>query len=74
VLKTDNSEGAKRFVRRSVPASAIFLPAALFLSVLSPQARQPNGWIYLAYVGALLLAGGVLTLGAGLLRTGKRPG
>jgi hypothetical protein len=62
-----------RFVRRSVPSSAILLPAAFFLSVLSPQSRQPNGMIYLAYAGALLLASGVLTLGVGLLRTGERP-
>ncbi len=61
------SEGAKWFVRVSIPSSAIFLPVAFFLSVLSPQAREPNGFIYLAYVGALVLLAGVLTLGVGLL-------
>jgi hypothetical protein len=29
----------------------ILLPAAFFLSVLSPQATEPNALIYLAYVG-----------------------
>src|SRR5262245_42745145 len=58
----------KRFVRFSVPSSAILLPAAFFLSVLSPQAQKPNPLIYLAYVGAVLLAAGVLTLGVGLIR------
>ena len=61
------SEGTKWFVRVSIPSSAIFLPVAFFLSVLSPQAREPNGFIYLAYVGALVLLAGVLTLGVGLL-------
>lgn len=62
------SDGAKWFVRVSAPSSAIFLPVAFFLSVLSPEARDPNGFIYLAYVGALLLAAGVVTLGVGLLK------
>jgi hypothetical protein len=30
---------------------------AFFLSVLSLEATQPNGMIYLAYVAGLLLAG-----------------
>lgn len=46
----------------------IQIPAAFFLSVLSPDAQEPNGLIYLAYVGAVLLAAGVLTLGVGLVR------
>jgi hypothetical protein len=62
------SAGAKRFVRFSVPSSAILLPGAFFLSVLSPGAQKPNGLIYLAYVGAALLAAGVLSLGVGLIR------
>jgi hypothetical protein len=47
------------------------LPAAFFLSVLSPEATEPNAMIYLAFVGAVLLAFGVLVLGIGLIR---RPG
>jgi hypothetical protein len=62
------SSGARMFVRVSVPLAAILVPAAFFLSVLSPNATSPNGFIYLAYVGAVLLAIGVLTLGIGLLR------
>lgn len=64
------SNGVKQFVRISVPLSAILLPAAFFLSVLSPEAQEPNALIYLAYLGALLLAAGILTLGVGLLRRG----
>jgi uncharacterized membrane protein len=62
------SDNLKWFVRLSIPLSAIFLPVAFFLSVLSPGATEPNGLIYLAYVGAVLLAVGLLTLGIGLVR------
>ncbi len=60
--------GAKAFVRLSAPFAAILVPAAFFLSVLTPDATEPNALIYLAYPGAVLLAAGVLTLGVGLLR------
>ncbi len=58
----------KTVARHSVPAAAVLLPAAFFLSVLSPEATEPNGMIYLAYVGALSLAVGLLVLGVGLVR------
>jgi len=62
------SDGMKRVVRTSVPAAAILLPVAFFLSVLRPDATEPNALIYLAYVGAVLVAAGVFILGVGLLR------
>jgi len=58
----------KWLVRGSIPIAAILVPAAFFLSMLSPDATAPNGLIYLAYLGAVLLAAGVLVLGIGLLR------
>ncbi len=58
----------KSVARHSIPAAAVLLPAAFFLSVLSPEATEPNAMIYLAYVGALSLAFGVLVLGIGLIR------
>jgi len=58
----------KSFVRHSIPAAAILLPAAFFLSVLSPEATEPNALINLAYVGAVSLAAGLLVLGIGLVR------
>ena len=58
----------KWFVRSSIPSAAIFLPAAFFFSVLSPVATKPNGLIYLAFVGAVVLAAGLVALGVGLLR------
>jgi hypothetical protein len=58
--------------RLGAPIAAILIPAAFFLSVASPEAREPNGLINLAYVGALFLAGGVLSLGVGLIRAARR--
>jgi len=58
----------KSFARHSIPAAAVLLPAAFFLSVLSPDATEPNALIYLAFVGAVSLALGVLVLGIGLIR------
>jgi len=71
VDETNLSEGWKRYVRASFPSAAIFLPAAFFFSVLSPHATEPNGFIYLAYAGAVVLALGLLALGAGLLRNSR---
>lgn len=58
----------KTVARHSIPAAAVLLPAAFFLSVLSPDATEPNALIYLAFVGAVSLAVGVLVLGIGLIR------
>jgi uncharacterized membrane protein len=66
------SNGMKWFVRGSVPIAAILVPSAFFISVLSPHATTPSGVILLAYVGALLLAVGVLVLGVGLVRRPAR--
>lgn len=62
------SERAREFVRVSVPSAALLLPVAFFLSVLSPDAGEPNALIYLAVLGAIVLAAGLVTLGIGLLR------
>ena len=58
----------KWLVRYSIPAAAILLPVAFFLSVVSPDATEPNALIYLAYIGAISLAVGLLVLGVGLIR------
>ena len=54
--------------RIRVPTAAILLPAGFFLSMTSPTATAPNGFISLIYLGIASLAVGVLTLGIGLLR------
>ncbi len=62
------SERLKTIVRQFTPLAAILLPAAYFLSVLSPNATKPNELIYLAYLGAVILGISLLILGIGLLR------
>ena len=55
--------------RIGVPAAAILLPLGFFLSMTSPSASQPNGFISFIYLGALSLAVSVVILGIGLLRS-----
>jgi hypothetical protein len=62
------SSAMKWLVRGAIPIAAILVPAAFFLSVPSPDSTAPNRLIYLAYVGAVLLALGVIVLGIGLVR------
>jgi len=65
------SEFWKNVVHHFVRLAAILMPAAFFFSVARPDATAPNGFMYLAYVGAAALATGVLTLGVGLVRKPK---
>jgi len=62
----------KWLARTGAPIAAILIPAAFFLSVVSPTATQPNGLMNLAYLGALFLAAAVLSLGVGLVRAARR--
>jgi hypothetical protein len=62
----------KWVARTGAPIAAILIPAAFFLSVVSPTATRPNGLINLAYLGALFLAASVLSLGVGLIRAARR--
>jgi|SRR5215469_17279182 len=55
-------------IRIAIPLSAILISAGFFVSVPSPDATQPNGFVALIYVGAVILALGILSLGIGLLR------
>jgi hypothetical protein len=55
--------------RHGVPIAAILMPAGFFLSVLMPEAREPNPLIALVPLGGLFLVAGVLTTGIGLIRT-----
>lgn len=54
--------------RLGAPAAAIVMPLGFFLSVASPQATRPGGWIKLVYAGAVTLAAAMLVLGIGLIR------
>ena len=67
------SEGMRWLVRLAFPAAALLMPLAFFLSVLSPEATEPNAIIYLAYVAGVVLAVGLLVLGVGLIRRRRVP-
>jgi hypothetical protein len=56
-------------VRIGVPLAAILIPLGFFLSMSSPTAAQPNGMVRFIYIGAIVLAASVLTLGVGLVRS-----
>jgi hypothetical protein len=58
------------FVRWTIPSAAILIPAAYFLSVVSPDAEKPNALINLAYLGFIALTAGLIILGVGLLSSG----
>lgn len=62
----------KWIARTGASIAAILVPAAFFLSVVSPTATEPNALMNLAYIGALFLAAGVLSLGVDLLRAAQR--
>jgi len=62
------SDKWKNIARNFIPLAAILMPAGFFFSVLKPTAIAPNAFIYLTYVGAVILAIGVLTLGIGLIK------
>ena len=57
------------FVRLGIPIAAILIPAGFFFSVLRPDATEAGAAIKLIYLGAIVLAVTVLTLGVGLLRS-----
>jgi hypothetical protein len=64
-----NLSGAWMWVaRHGVPLAAILMPAGFFLSILSPDATEPNALIFLVYAGGVFLVAGVLTTGIGLIR------
>ncbi len=54
-------------VRIGVPLSAILISSGFFFFVLPPTATQSSGAVVLIYVGAVILALSVVTLGVGLL-------
>ena len=68
VDETTLSESMRWVVRLAFPAAAVLMALAFFLSVLSPEATEPNAMIYLAYVAGVVLAVGLLVLGVGLIR------
>lgn len=56
------------FVRVGVPFAAVLISAGFFFSVVPPSATQPSGAVSLIYLGAIVLALAVVSLGIGLLK------
>jgi hypothetical protein len=57
------------FVRIGVPLAAILISSGFFFAVLPPGSSQAGSAVSLIYLGAVILAGAVVTLGIGLLRS-----
>jgi hypothetical protein len=57
------------FVRIGVPLSANLISAGFFFSVPPPNATKAGAAVFLIYIGAVILAVGIVTLGIGLLRS-----
>lgn len=53
--------------RSGVAIAAILMPAGFFFSSMGSARHQPNRLIWLVYIGAAMLAAGVISLGVGLL-------
>ena len=65
------SAGWRWVARLGAPIAAILIPAAFFLSVVSPSSTEPSALMALAYPGAASLALAVLVLGIGLIRAAR---
>jgi len=57
--------------RVGFPLSAVFVSGGFFISVIGEQLRQPNGFIFVLYIGIGLLAISLVILGIGLLRSAQ---
>jgi hypothetical protein len=57
------------FARNGIWSAAILMPAGFFLAATGKGVTTPNRFIVFLYVGIVLLALGVLSLGIGLLAT-----
>ncbi len=71
IVLVDHAElgdGWKQVVRTTIPAAALLLPIAFFLSIVRTDAERPTRLVNVAYLGAITLTAGMVTLGVGLLR------
>jgi hypothetical protein len=67
VEAADVSGPTELLARNAIPLAAILMPAGFFFSSAGRDATAPNRFVVLIYVGAALLAVGVIALGLGLL-------
>ncbi|MEM6628290.1 MAG: hypothetical protein AAF694_01395 [Bacteroidota bacterium] len=60
-------------VRAGIPFSALLISSGFFLSAIQTGATEPDEWVILIYIGAILLALGLITLGIGLIQAWRNP-
>lgn len=53
--------------RIGVPVAALLMPGGFFFSSMGEGRTRPNGFVALVYIGAIVLAAGLASLGTGLL-------
>ena len=53
--------------RNGIAAAAVFMSAGFFLSATGRDVTRPNRLVALLYLGMVVLAAGVVSLGVGLL-------
>ena len=58
--------------RLGTPVAAVLVPLGFFLSVASPDATKPNGWLLSTWIGAVSLAASVISLGILLILAARR--
>lgn len=61
----------KWFTRIGFPSAAILVSGGFFAAAIGSNVTQPTEWIGILYVGVVVLAASVITLGVGLIR-GKK--
>lgn len=67
---TDQSGFFDWLSRSGVAGAALLMPGGFFLSSMGRGREKPNGLILVVFVGAAVLAAGLLSLGIGLLTAG----
>ncbi len=70
---TNLSNSWNWFARLAIPLAAILVSMGFFAAATGEGLVQPNSLIAIIYLGAIVLAAGLLTLGIGLLRNEKQP-
>ena len=58
----------KWFVRAGFPFAAILISGGFFAAAGTPGSNEPNDFIIILYLGMLLLAASLISLGVGLIR------
>ena len=70
LVDRSGSSGPAVIAPTLVLAAAILMPAGFFLSVIGDDPQKPNGFVALLYLGAGVLAVGLLLGGVGLIGAG----